>query len=158
MCMYTLICCFYLSGAGHEPDPSDRFVYDDDFRSHFLQAYIEATLLSIRSKKFYTTVADADSLYVTLCLPSLCLCSVWLQERLKRARLLRMVFHGRLRGLVRLQVPVRPVRGRLRRQKQDTVRTALRAVVRWLSPRRRAQACGSAGRLWGLLRVIIGQT
>ncbi|KAF8675595.1 hypothetical protein HU200_047667 [Digitaria exilis] len=39
----------YENGAGHEPDPSDRFVYDDDFRSHFLQAYIEATLLSIRN-------------------------------------------------------------------------------------------------------------
>jgi hypothetical protein len=37
-----------LSGVGHEPDPSGKFVVDDDFRSHYLQVYIEATLLSIR--------------------------------------------------------------------------------------------------------------
>jgi hypothetical protein len=37
-----------LSGAGHETDPSGKFVVDDDFRSHYLQVYIEATLLAIR--------------------------------------------------------------------------------------------------------------
>ncbi|TVU06507.1 hypothetical protein EJB05_49728, partial [Eragrostis curvula] len=39
----------YENGAGHEPDPSGRFMYDDEFRSHYLQVYIEATLLSIRN-------------------------------------------------------------------------------------------------------------
>ncbi|KAL6640106.1 hypothetical protein ACP70R_022416 [Stipagrostis hirtigluma subsp. patula] len=37
------------NGAGHEPHPSGRFVYEDEFRSHFLQDYIEAMLLSIRN-------------------------------------------------------------------------------------------------------------
>jgi len=39
----------YENGVGHEPDPSGGFMYDDRFRSRFLQDYIEATLLSIRN-------------------------------------------------------------------------------------------------------------
>ncbi|TVU03888.1 hypothetical protein EJB05_50561 [Eragrostis curvula] len=39
----------YENGAGHKPDPSGGSVYDDEFRSHYLQVYIEATLLSIRN-------------------------------------------------------------------------------------------------------------
>ncbi|KAM0906026.1 hypothetical protein ACQ4PT_017005 [Festuca glaucescens] len=39
----------YENGAGHEPDPSGGLLYDDEFRSHFLQVYIEAALQSIRN-------------------------------------------------------------------------------------------------------------
>ncbi|CAO2201402.1 unnamed protein product [Urochloa humidicola] len=39
----------YENGAGHKPDPSGRFMYDDEFRSRYLQDYIEATLQSIRN-------------------------------------------------------------------------------------------------------------
>ncbi|GJN16489.1 hypothetical protein PR202_gb03486 [Eleusine coracana subsp. coracana] len=35
--------------VGDKPDPSRRFVTDDEFRTHYLQGYIEATLLSIRN-------------------------------------------------------------------------------------------------------------
>ncbi|KAK3121547.1 hypothetical protein QOZ80_8BG0655870 [Eleusine coracana subsp. coracana] len=37
----------YENGAGHETDPSGMVVTDDKFRSHYLQVYIEAMLLSI---------------------------------------------------------------------------------------------------------------
>lgn len=36
------------SGAAGQPDPSGVNSYDDEFRSQFLQDYIEATLQSIR--------------------------------------------------------------------------------------------------------------
>jgi beta-glucosidase len=36
-------------GAGHEPDPSGGFLYDDEFRAHFLQVYMQAALGSIRN-------------------------------------------------------------------------------------------------------------
>ncbi|KAM0843111.1 hypothetical protein ACQ4PT_057926 [Festuca glaucescens] len=39
----------YENGAGHEPDPSGGLLYDDEFRSPFLQVYIEAALQSIRN-------------------------------------------------------------------------------------------------------------
>ncbi|KAK3123234.1 hypothetical protein QOZ80_8AG0626880 [Eleusine coracana subsp. coracana] len=39
----------YENGVGDKPDPSGRFVTDDEFRTHYLQGYIEATLLSIRN-------------------------------------------------------------------------------------------------------------
>ncbi|KAM0843105.1 hypothetical protein ACQ4PT_057925 [Festuca glaucescens] len=39
----------YENGAGHEPDPSGGLLYDDEFRSRFLQVYIEAALQSIRN-------------------------------------------------------------------------------------------------------------
>lgn len=39
----------YENGVGHEPDPSGDFMYDDEFRAHFLQVYIEAALSSIRN-------------------------------------------------------------------------------------------------------------
>ncbi|CAO2175716.1 unnamed protein product [Urochloa humidicola] len=39
----------YENGAGHEPDPSGKFLYDDEFRTSYLQGYIEATLQSIRN-------------------------------------------------------------------------------------------------------------
>jgi len=43
-------CAFFLfiSGAADRPDPSGGNSYDDEFRSQFLQDYIEATLQSIR--------------------------------------------------------------------------------------------------------------
>ncbi|GJN03257.1 hypothetical protein PR202_ga20682 [Eleusine coracana subsp. coracana] len=37
----------YENGAGHETDPSGMVVTNDEFRSHYLQVYIEAMLLSI---------------------------------------------------------------------------------------------------------------
>jgi beta-glucosidase len=36
-------------GAGHEPDPSGGFLYDDEFRAHFLRVYVEAALASVRN-------------------------------------------------------------------------------------------------------------
>ncbi|KAF8780848.1 hypothetical protein HU200_000798 [Digitaria exilis] len=38
-----------ISGAAGQPDPSGTNTYDDEFRSQFLQDYIEATLHSIRN-------------------------------------------------------------------------------------------------------------
>uniref|UniRef100_A0A804R3N0 Beta-glucosidase 11 n=2 Tax=Zea mays TaxID=4577 RepID=A0A804R3N0_MAIZE len=37
------------NGAGHEPDPSGGFLYDDEFRAHFLRVYVEAALASVRN-------------------------------------------------------------------------------------------------------------
>uniref|UniRef100_A0A0E0M391 4-hydroxy-7-methoxy-3-oxo-3,4-dihydro-2H-1,4-benzoxazin-2-yl glucosidebeta-D-glucosidase n=1 Tax=Oryza punctata TaxID=4537 RepID=A0A0E0M391_ORYPU len=51
--IYNILTLCYIdhafSGAAGQPDPSGGNTYDDDFRSQYLQDYIEATLQSIRN-------------------------------------------------------------------------------------------------------------
>jgi hypothetical protein len=45
---YSFAICIVTTGAAGQPDPSGGNTDDDEFRSQFLQDYIEATLQSIR--------------------------------------------------------------------------------------------------------------
>lgn len=66
------------------------------------------------------------------------------QERIERARLLRVVVPGRVRVPVRLPPPVRRLRRRVQLDGTDKVPEALGQVVRQLPPGRRAEASRSA--------------
>lgn len=71
-------------------------------------------------------------------------CCVHTQERIERARLLRVVVPGRVRVPVRLPPPVRRLRRRVQLDGTDKVPEALGQVVRQLPPGRRAEASRSA--------------
>jgi hypothetical protein len=81
-----------------------------------------------------------------------------IQERVRRAGLLRVVVLGRVRVPFRLPVSLRPMRRRHERRGEDAVRAELRAVVRRLPPRGPAPADTGVPFRWFLRRRRVTKT